>query len=156
MWILGKYTCKCSPWFKGCQTVAGKSCLLLVNIEQCAYFEHDSYKFPLLFRCTLSWKDWRKLLPVQTFQCWFVGTLIQFQEGLITFWLTLDTFHLQGSFVSIINLRLKVIFLFGCSAPHALLAMGKVDPSHPDLAVDPLNILRPHSKLVHQLPLVMC
>ncbi|RZB91510.1 Carbon catabolite repressor protein 4-like 2 isoform B [Glycine soja] len=40
------------------------------------------------------------------------------------------------------------------SAPHALLAMGKVDPSHPDLAVDPLNILRPHSKLVHQLPLV--
>ncbi|XP_057424107.1 carbon catabolite repressor protein 4 homolog 1-like [Lotus japonicus] len=40
------------------------------------------------------------------------------------------------------------------SAPHALLAMGKVDPSHPDLAVDPLNILHPHSKLVHQLPLV--
>ncbi|RDY07175.1 Carbon catabolite repressor protein 4-like 2 [Mucuna pruriens] len=40
------------------------------------------------------------------------------------------------------------------SAPHALLAMGKVDPLHPDLAVDPLNILRPHSKLVHQLPLV--
>ncbi|XP_061348077.1 carbon catabolite repressor protein 4 homolog 2-like [Gastrolobium bilobum] len=40
------------------------------------------------------------------------------------------------------------------SAPHALLAMGKVDPSHPDLAVDPLSILRPHSKLVHQLPLV--
>ncbi|KEH24323.1 carbon catabolite repressor-like protein [Medicago truncatula] len=40
------------------------------------------------------------------------------------------------------------------SAPHALLAMGKVDPSHPDLAVDPLNILRPHSKLIHQLPLV--
>ncbi|KAK7337375.1 hypothetical protein VNO77_17943 [Canavalia gladiata] len=40
------------------------------------------------------------------------------------------------------------------SAPHELLAMGKVDPSHPDLAVDPLNILRPHSKLVHQLPLV--
>lgn len=42
-----------------------------------------------------------------------------------------------------------------CSAPHALLAMGKVDPSHPDLTVDPLNILRPHSKLVHQLPLVI-
>ncbi|KAE9619497.1 putative poly(A)-specific ribonuclease [Lupinus albus] len=40
------------------------------------------------------------------------------------------------------------------SAPHALLAMGKVDSSHPDLAVDPLNILRPHSKLAHQLPLV--
>nr|KYP73921.1 Carbon catabolite repressor protein 4 isogeny 2 [Cajanus cajan] len=40
------------------------------------------------------------------------------------------------------------------SAPHSLLAMGKVDPSHPDLAVDPLNILRPRSKLVHQLPLV--
>ncbi|KAJ1423303.1 MYND-like zinc finger, mRNA-binding [Sesbania bispinosa] len=40
------------------------------------------------------------------------------------------------------------------SAPHTLLAMGKVDPSHPDLAVDPLNILRPHSKLAHQLPLV--
>ncbi|PSS13782.1 Carbon catabolite repressor protein [Actinidia chinensis var. chinensis] len=40
------------------------------------------------------------------------------------------------------------------SAPHALLAMGKVDPMHPDLAVDPLGILRPVSKLAHQLPLV--
>ncbi|CAO2822106.1 unnamed protein product [Amaranthus hypochondriacus] len=40
------------------------------------------------------------------------------------------------------------------SAPHALLAMGKVDPFHPDLAVDPLGILRPHTKLAHQLPLV--
>ncbi|XP_052728865.1 carbon catabolite repressor protein 4 homolog 2-like isoform X3 [Vigna angularis] len=39
------------------------------------------------------------------------------------------------------------------SAPHALLAMGNVDSSYPDLTVDPLNILRPHSKLVHQLPL---
>ncbi|KAI9090578.1 hypothetical protein K1719_028431 [Acacia pycnantha] len=38
--------------------------------------------------------------------------------------------------------------------PHALLAMGKVDPFHPDLTVDPLNILRPYGKLVHQLPLV--
>jgi len=87
-----------------------------------------------------------------------VGTSIQFREGLVTFLfvcLTLDTFVLQGSFTSNSNLFLKVIFLFCCSAPHALLAMGKVDPSHPDLAVDPLNILRPHSKLVHQLPLVM-
>ncbi|GMJ02279.1 hypothetical protein like AT3G58580 [Hibiscus trionum] len=40
------------------------------------------------------------------------------------------------------------------SAPHSLLAMGKVDPLHPDLVVDPLAILRPHSKLTHQLPLV--
>ncbi|KAI8562051.1 hypothetical protein RHMOL_Rhmol03G0005000 [Rhododendron molle] len=40
------------------------------------------------------------------------------------------------------------------SAPHALLAMGKVDPMHPDLVVDPLGILRPLSKLAHQLPLV--
>ncbi|KAH9737652.1 Endonuclease/exonuclease/phosphatase family protein expressed [Citrus sinensis] len=40
------------------------------------------------------------------------------------------------------------------SAPHALLAMGKVEPVHPDLAVDPLTILRPHTKLTHQLPLV--
>ncbi|CAL5423538.1 unnamed protein product [Camellia sinensis] len=40
------------------------------------------------------------------------------------------------------------------SAPHALLAIGKVDPMHPDLAVDPLGILRPASKLAHQLPLV--
>lgn len=40
------------------------------------------------------------------------------------------------------------------SAPHALLALGKVDPLHPDLTVDPLGILRPHTKLVHQLPLV--
>ncbi|KNA11058.1 hypothetical protein SOVF_138410 [Spinacia oleracea] len=40
------------------------------------------------------------------------------------------------------------------SAPHALLAMGKVDPLHLDLQVDPLLILRPHTKLAHQLPLV--
>ncbi|KAL5976719.1 Carbon catabolite repressor protein 4 1 [Asimina triloba] len=40
------------------------------------------------------------------------------------------------------------------SAPHALLAMGKVDQLHPDLAVDPLGILRPANKLTHQLPLV--
>ncbi|KAE9585310.1 hypothetical protein Lal_00017935 [Lupinus albus] len=40
------------------------------------------------------------------------------------------------------------------SAPHALLAMGKVDASHPDLAVDPLNILHPLNRLAHQLPLV--
>jgi CCR4-NOT transcription complex subunit 6 len=32
--------------------------------------------------------------------------------------------------------------------------MGKVDQLHPDLAVDPLGILRPPSKLTHQLPLV--
>ncbi|KAE8725788.1 Carbon catabolite repressor protein 4-like protein 1 [Hibiscus syriacus] len=40
------------------------------------------------------------------------------------------------------------------SAPHSLLGMGKVDPLHPELLVDPLAILRPHSKLTHQLPLV--
>ncbi|CAA3021023.1 carbon catabolite repressor 4 homolog 1-like [Olea europaea subsp. europaea] len=40
------------------------------------------------------------------------------------------------------------------SAPHSLLAMGKVDPLHPDLALDPLGILRPFPKLTHQLPLV--
>ncbi|CAA0812689.1 Carbon catabolite repressor protein 4 homolog 1 [Striga hermonthica] len=40
------------------------------------------------------------------------------------------------------------------SAPHSLLALGKVDPLHPDLAVDPLGILRPTTKLTHQLPLV--
>ncbi|XP_020104487.1 carbon catabolite repressor protein 4 homolog 1-like [Ananas comosus] len=40
------------------------------------------------------------------------------------------------------------------SAPHSLLAMGKVDQLHPDLAIDPLGILRPASKLTHQLPLV--
>ncbi|XP_076916777.1 carbon catabolite repressor protein 4 homolog 1-like [Bidens hawaiensis] len=40
------------------------------------------------------------------------------------------------------------------SAPHALLAMGKVDPMHPDLAVDPLGIVRPDTKLTHTLPLV--
>lgn len=32
--------------------------------------------------------------------------------------------------------------------------MGKVDPLHPDLSIDPLGILRPASKLIHQLPLV--
>ncbi|PKI42909.1 carbon catabolite repressor protein 4 homolog 1-like [Punica granatum] len=40
------------------------------------------------------------------------------------------------------------------SSTHSLLAMGKVDPLHPDLSIDPLGILRPASKLVHQLPLV--
>ncbi|CAL4912744.1 unnamed protein product [Urochloa decumbens] len=40
------------------------------------------------------------------------------------------------------------------STSHGLLAMGKVDQMHPDLAVDPLGILRPLSKLTHQLPLV--
>ncbi|CAM8888993.1 hypothetical protein QQ045_026003 [Rhodiola kirilowii] len=40
------------------------------------------------------------------------------------------------------------------SAPHALVANGKVHQAHPDLSVDPLGILRPPSKLVHQLPLV--
>lgn len=51
--------------------------------------------------------------------------------------------------------QLKVLLLC-CSAPHTLLAMGKVDPQHIDLQVDPLNILRPLSKLIHQLPLVIC
>ncbi|KAJ8499878.1 hypothetical protein OPV22_010430 [Ensete ventricosum] len=40
------------------------------------------------------------------------------------------------------------------SAPHSLLARGKVDPLHPDLAVDPYGILRLTNKLSHQLPLV--
>eukprot|EP00249_Psilotum_nudum_P020176 c27589_g1_i1 orf=780-2651(-) len=40
------------------------------------------------------------------------------------------------------------------SAPHSLLSSGRVDPSHPELAFDPLGILRPASKLCHQLPLV--
>ncbi|XP_023527597.1 carbon catabolite repressor protein 4 homolog 1-like [Cucurbita pepo subsp. pepo] len=40
------------------------------------------------------------------------------------------------------------------SAPHHLLARGKVEPTHPDLAIDPLNLCQPHSKLSHQLPLV--
>jgi len=40
------------------------------------------------------------------------------------------------------------------STPHGLLAIGKVDQLHPDLAIDPLGILRPVSKLTHQLPLV--
>ncbi|CAD6202260.1 unnamed protein product [Miscanthus lutarioriparius] len=40
------------------------------------------------------------------------------------------------------------------STSHWLLARGKVDHLHPDLAIDPLGILRPLSKLTHQLPLV--
>ncbi|PKU67690.1 Carbon catabolite repressor protein 4 like 2 [Dendrobium catenatum] len=40
------------------------------------------------------------------------------------------------------------------SAPDALLAMGKVDQMHSNLAVDPLRILHPASKLNHKLPLV--
>ena len=39
------------------------------------------------------------------------------------------------------------------SAPHSLLAAGRVHASHPDLAADPLGILQPSSKLVHHLPL---
>mmetsp|Transcript_35685 Transcript_35685/g.43022 ORF Transcript_35685/g.43022 Transcript_35685/m.43022 type:complete len:566 (+) Transcript_35685:143-1840(+) len=40
------------------------------------------------------------------------------------------------------------------SAPHSLLATGRVDANHPELSTDPLGILRPPSKLCHQLPLV--
>ncbi|WOK91809.1 carbon catabolite repressor protein [Canna indica] len=40
------------------------------------------------------------------------------------------------------------------SAPHALLANGKIEQLHPDLAVDPLGILHPTHKITHQLPLV--
>ncbi|KAH6558714.1 hypothetical protein KP509_1Z049500 [Ceratopteris richardii] len=40
------------------------------------------------------------------------------------------------------------------SAPHYLIASGRVDPQHPDLATDPLGILRPTSRLCHTLPLV--
>ncbi|CAM6103432.1 unnamed protein product [Calypogeia fissa] len=39
------------------------------------------------------------------------------------------------------------------SAPHALLATQRVEAGHPELATDPLGILRPFSKLCHQLPL---
>lgn len=39
------------------------------------------------------------------------------------------------------------------SASHALLVRGRVPASHPDLANDPLGILRPPSKLAHGLPL---
>jgi len=39
------------------------------------------------------------------------------------------------------------------SAAHALLVRGRVPASHPDLANDPLGILRPPSKLAHGLPL---
>mmetsp|Transcript_1127 Transcript_1127/g.4184 ORF Transcript_1127/g.4184 Transcript_1127/m.4184 type:complete len:548 (-) Transcript_1127:374-2017(-) len=40
------------------------------------------------------------------------------------------------------------------SAAHSLLQSGRVDAAHPELATDPLGILRPPSKLCHQLPLV--
>lgn len=39
------------------------------------------------------------------------------------------------------------------SAAHALLVARRVDGAHPDLANDPLGILRPPSKLAHGLPL---
>ena len=39
------------------------------------------------------------------------------------------------------------------SAAHSLLSTGRVDPAHPELATDPLGILRPPSKLSHSLPL---
>eukprot|EP00897_Mesotaenium_endlicherianum_P005897 jgi/Mesen1/5335/ME000267S04483 len=40
------------------------------------------------------------------------------------------------------------------SAPHSLLAQGRVEAGHPELSTDPLGILRPASKLCHQLPLM--
>ena len=40
------------------------------------------------------------------------------------------------------------------SAAHSLLAQGRVPLDHPELSVDPLGILRPPSKLCHQLPLM--
>lgn len=39
------------------------------------------------------------------------------------------------------------------SAAHSLLVKGAVSPANPELASDPLGILRPSSKLQHQLPL---
>jgi len=39
------------------------------------------------------------------------------------------------------------------SAAHSLLSTGRVDPGHPELATDPLGILRPPSKLSHSLQL---
>ena len=39
------------------------------------------------------------------------------------------------------------------SAAHTLLVRGAVPPSNPELANDPLGILRPASKLAHHLPL---
>lgn len=56
----------------------------------------------------------------------------------------------------VVSTSINLEFLLNIfSAPHTLLAMGKVDPLHPDLMVDPLGILRPHTKLTHQLPLVI-
>ncbi|KAG9132980.1 hypothetical protein Leryth_015363 [Lithospermum erythrorhizon] len=43
---------------------------------------------------------------------------------------------------------------FPGSAPHALLARGRVAPNHPDMAVDPLGILQHLSNMTHNLPLV--
>lgn len=40
------------------------------------------------------------------------------------------------------------------SAAHCLLVQGRVPHDHPELSVDPLGILRPPSKLCHELPLV--
>jgi CCR4-NOT transcription complex subunit 6 len=39
------------------------------------------------------------------------------------------------------------------SAAHCLLSTGRVEAGHPELATDPLGILRPSSKLCHGLPL---
>lgn len=56
----------------------------------------------------------------------------------------------------VVSTSINLEFLLNIfSAPHTLLAMGKVDPLHPDLMVDPLGILRPYTKLTHQLPLVI-
>ena len=40
------------------------------------------------------------------------------------------------------------------SAAHHLLVQGRIPPSHPELATDPIGILRPANKLCHHLPLV--
>ena len=89
---------------------------------------------------------------MRIFLCWSAEILIQSPEGLLDIRST--------SFCLCCNCCLSMWILNGkqscssCSTSHGLLAMGKVDQLHPDLAVDPLGILRPLSKLTHQLPLV--
>lgn len=72
----------------------------------------------------------------------------------VVFWPCLDILSLEIVKMSTQLYLVQIMCGLHGSAPHSLLEKGHVDANHPDLQVDPLNILRPASKLLHTLPLV--
>lgn len=75
---------------------------LLAHIEQWAYFEHDSYKFPPSFQVHTLFKAKMigKLLQVQTLVCTL--SELQLQESLFTFVLNFGCFFCKGQSLSTI------------------------------------------------------